>query len=153
MVADYPYFGFPNYIRHMNSGLGPPSASKIMPNTAEFSNRDYSKRNFSNKGYPNKNYNSVKNTQNSRPNYQFFNTAAQFKSAPFNRQRRNYSINHIPVNTKKEKHQSDNVPVFNLLGINLYFDDVLLILVIFFLYNENVNDPYLFITLILLLLT
>ena len=149
MIADYPYFGFPNYIRHMNSGLCPPRASKIMPNTAEFSNRDYSRKNFSNKGYPN----SVKNTQNSRPNYQFFNNATQFKSAPFNRQRSNYSINHIPVNTKKEKHQSDNVPVFNLLGINLYFDDVLLILVIFFLYNENVNDPYLFITLILLLLT
>lgn len=153
MVADYPYFGFPNYIRHMNSGLCPPSTSKSIPNNIEFSNRDYSNRNFSNKGYPNKNYNPVKNVQNSRPNYQFFNTAPQFKSAPFNRQKRNYSINHIPVNTKKEKHQSDNVPVFNLLGINLYFDDVLLILVIFFLYNENVNDPYLFITLILLLLT
>lgn len=158
MIADYPYFGFPNYIRHMNSGPCPPSTSKSIPNDAIMSNRAYSnmnyfKKNFSNKGYPNKNYNPVKNTQNSRPNYQFFNTAPQFKSAPFNRQKRNYSINHIPVNTKKEKHQSDNVPVFNLLGINLYFDDVLLILVIFFLYNENVNDPYLFITLILLLLT
>ncbi len=145
MIADYPYFGFPNYMKHMNSGFGFPSSSKNMSNNIQKPNRDYFKKNFSN--------NFANSVQYSKPNYQFFNTATQFKSVPFNRQKRQCSINYIPVNTKKEKHQSDNVPVFSLLGINLYFDDVLLILVIFFLYNENVNDPYLFIILILLLLT
>ena len=36
---------------------------------------------------------------------------------------------------------------------NLYYDDVLILCILFFLYNEKVNDPYLFFTLVLLLLT
>lgn len=40
-----------------------------------------------------------------------------------------------------------------IMGIKLYFDDILLICLIFFLYNENVKDTYLFISLILLLLS
>lgn len=41
----------------------------------------------------------------------------------------------------------------NILGIELYFDDILLILLIYFLYTEGVTDIYLFLTLILLLLS
>ena len=44
-------------------------------------------------------------------------------------------------------------PVFELFGIKLFFDDILLISLIFFLYNEGVHDQYLFIALILLLLS
>ena len=40
-----------------------------------------------------------------------------------------------------------------ILGIKLYFDDLLLISLILFLYNENVKDYYLFLSLILLLLS
>ena len=40
-----------------------------------------------------------------------------------------------------------------IFGIKLYFDDLLLICLIFFLYNEGVKDKYLFISLILLLLS
>lgn len=40
-----------------------------------------------------------------------------------------------------------------IMGIKLYFDDILLICLIFFLYNENVKDTYLFLSLILLLLS
>lgn len=43
--------------------------------------------------------------------------------------------------------------VFEILGIKLHFDDILLICLIFFLYNEGVKDEYLFIALILLLLS
>ena len=42
---------------------------------------------------------------------------------------------------------------FNLFGINLYFDDILIICILFFLYNEQVHDEELFLCLILLLLT
>ena len=142
MVVDYPYFGFPNYMKHMNPGFCFPNTSRSIPNNSGSPNNCYS----------NKNYNFSKNIQNNNPNYQFSNTANHFKFSS-NKQRRDYSINCGPVNAKKEKHQSYNSAVFNILGINLYFDDVLIILVIFFLYNENVNDPYLFIVLILLLLT
>lgn len=40
-----------------------------------------------------------------------------------------------------------------LFGINLYFDDILIICLLFFLYQEKVKDTELFICLILLLLT
>lgn len=44
-------------------------------------------------------------------------------------------------------------PVFEIFGIQLFFDDILLISLIFFLYNEGVQDQFLFIALILLLLS
>ncbi len=43
--------------------------------------------------------------------------------------------------------------IFEIFGIKLYFDDILLIALIFFLYNEGVEDNFLFISLILLLLS
>lgn len=42
---------------------------------------------------------------------------------------------------------------FEIFGLKLYFDDILLICMIFFLYNEGVKDQMLFISLILLLLS
>ncbi len=39
-----------------------------------------------------------------------------------------------------------------VFGIKLYFDDILLILLIYFLYTEGVTDIYLFFVLILLLI-
>ena len=48
---------------------------------------------------------------------------------------------------------SENVDFFEIFGLKLYFDDILLICIIFFLYNEGVKDQWLFVTLILLLLS
>lgn len=57
------------------------------------------------------------------------------------------------VEFSRSNNSSDaSSPLFSIFGITLYFDDVLLLCIIFFLYNENVNDPYLFFSLILLLL-
>lgn len=42
---------------------------------------------------------------------------------------------------------------FEIFGLKLYFDDVLIMCILFFLYNEKVHDEELFICLILLLLT
>lgn len=55
-------------------------------------------------------------------------------------------------NEKKSEEPAD-AQLFEIFGIKLYFDDILLICLIFFLYNEGVKDQYLFISLILLLLT
>lgn len=56
---------------------------------------------------------------------------------------------------KKEECPSNNEdsPLFQIFGINLYFDDILLVCLIFFLYQEGVKDESLFIALILLLLS
>lgn len=47
----------------------------------------------------------------------------------------------------------DDTPMFEIFGIKLFFDDILIICLIFFLYKEEVKDQSLFISLILLLLS
>lgn len=56
---------------------------------------------------------------------------------------------------KKEETSSNNEdsPLFQIFGLNLYFDDILLVCLIFFLYQEGVKDEGLFLALILLLLS
>lgn len=44
-------------------------------------------------------------------------------------------------------------PILEILGIQLYLDDILILALLFFLYTEGVQDEILFITLILLLLS
>ena len=59
-----------------------------------------------------------------------------------------------PEPVKEETRNSDAEPqVLELFGLKLNFDDLLIIGILFFLYNEGVKDPALFISLILLLIT
>ena len=56
-----------------------------------------------------------------------------------------------------EKKDSENIEssesFFEILGLKLYFDDILIICILLFLYNEEVHNDELFICLILLLFT
>lgn len=61
-------------------------------------------------------------------------------------------INNKKDNADESKRVLDQ-QVFEIFGIKLYFDDILLIALIFFLYNEGVEDNLLFISLVLLLLS
>lgn len=56
-----------------------------------------------------------------------------------------------PKDTKRTS--EDDNPLFEIFGIKLFFDDVLIIALLFFLYNEGVEDKLLFISLILILLS
>lgn len=47
----------------------------------------------------------------------------------------------------------DNEQCFEIFGLKLHFDDLLIIALLFFLYQEDVKDTYLYIALILLLLS
>ena len=47
----------------------------------------------------------------------------------------------------------NNDNCFEIFGITLHFDDILIICLLFFLYNEGVKDQLLFISLIMLLLS
>jgi hypothetical protein len=51
----------------------------------------------------------------------------------------------LPFNSDKE--------YFEIFGIKLYLDDIIIISLLFFLYSEGTEDPMLFISLILLLLS
>ena len=44
-------------------------------------------------------------------------------------------------------------PILEILGIELYLDDLIILGLLFFLYKEEVHDEMLFLSLILLLLT
>lgn len=46
-----------------------------------------------------------------------------------------------------------NNPIIEILGIQLYLDDIIILGLLFFLYKEDVHDEMLFFVLILLLLT
>lgn len=50
-------------------------------------------------------------------------------------------------------HQDPDNTLFEILGIKIHFDDLLILCILLFLYQENINDEYLFISLILLLLS
>lgn len=67
-------------------------------------------------------------------------------------------------NTKQQQTQQEKIsaeenrslkdkPVFEIFGIKLYFDDLLLLGLLFFLYSEGVQDQELFFALVLLLLS
>lgn len=43
-------------------------------------------------------------------------------------------------------------PIIEILGIKLYLDDIIILGLLFFLYNENVKDDMLFLALIFLLI-
>lgn len=60
-------------------------------------------------------------------------------------------------NTRKEKKStlssSQEDFLLNIFGLTLHFDDILLLCLIFFLYQEGVKDTSLFLVLILLLMS
>lgn len=65
-----------------------------------------------------------------------------------------FQIKIILVSVKKIKSREQKWwHAFEIFGLKLHSDDVLLMGLLFFLYNEKVDDQYLFIALILLLLS
>ena len=73
----------------------------------------------------------------------------------------NYNKNTNTISSKENIEPKEKASVsseasdafFEIFGLKLYFDDVLIMCILFFLYNEKVHDEELFICLILLLLT
>lgn len=106
---------------------------------------DYYSRNFFSlpRFYPyyyrNRNY---YNQQRTRPNHKYETPCENDKSDK-----------HPASEHNSQNFNNSSSPIFELFGIQLYFDDILLISLIFFLYNEGVQDQFLFIALILLLLS
>lgn len=96
----------------------------------------------------------------SYPNSSMSNNKKNDINKTFSNDSKNESINHVHTTkqsssyeTKKEESSYEDSPLFEIFGISLYFDDILLICLIFFLYQEGVKDESLFMALILLLLS
>ena len=58
-----------------------------------------------------------------------------------------------PINFKNPLFNDIEEPVFEILGIKLYLDDIIILGLLFFLYQEGVQDEMLYIALILLLIS
>lgn len=70
-------------------------------------------------------------------------------------QKRSSKYNHFgPIHFASSFSLTDlEEPVLEILGIELYLDDLIILGLLFFLYKEDVQDEMLFLSLILLLLT
>lgn len=74
-------------------------------------------------------------------------------NSPYNKQfvdNTNYNSHSQNINEEKVE---DNENFFEILGIKLYYDDILIVCILYFLYSEGVKDEWLFISLILILLS
>lgn len=132
MMYNYPFFSFPtfrNYNYYHNN--------KIIPN------------NYKSEVRP------ISNSSNNSGHLNFNNTSRLNVSTS----NKHNLLNDYKTNTHKSKDiykksiKNESNALLELFGIKLYFDDILLISLIFFLYSEGVKDDYLFISLILLLLS
>lgn len=157
MVANYPYFGLPNYMRYMN-----PNAYKNIQQQKQEYIRNNSRAQPQNRNpyysapYTQSNRQNLQTPMNSRNNLNYrppsYNAHSKTNPKQINNDYNSGKVN-ITKSKKEKAKQQESPPLFSFFGINLYFDDVLILCILFFLYNERVNDPYLFFTLVLLLLT
>lgn len=58
-----------------------------------------------------------------------------------------------PLNFKNPFFNDIEEPIFEILGIELYLDDIIILGLLFFLYQEGVQDEMLYIALILILIS
>lgn len=98
-------------------------------------NRNYFNR-YYNYPYYSKNYNIPHQTS-----YQTGSSDTKNKAEP------------IAHDTEKNETEKEKVQFLSILGIHLYFDDLIILALLFFLYKEGAQDEGLFICLILLLLS
>lgn len=130
MMYSYPFFSFPRFRRY--------TASTTPPAQVPYSNY-----------VPHPSYANV--PASNRPFVATPNPYAHSISSTVSNQRKEEKENR--ENSACNADLKEDNPFFEIFGIKLYYDDILLICLIFFLYQEDVDDPYLFIALILLLLT
>ena len=58
-----------------------------------------------------------------------------------------------PLNFHQEGLTNIEKPVFEMFGITLYIDDIIILCILFFLYKEGIKDDLLYISLLLILVT
>ncbi len=139
MMYNYPFFSFPRFKRYSSYEQYPSYSNISMPyhnmstnKVALTSAKNYS--NYSHTNMANRNI-AQENSKHSNLSFSSKNTK---KSGS---------------NSQVRKREEDAEPLFEIFGLQLYYDDILLICLIFFLYQEGVQDEYLFIALVLLLLS
>ena len=85
---------------------------------------------------------------NYRPNCGF----SPYFSPPPNR-KIHFNIEHNPTAYPNKQVKPVDNAMFEIFGLKIYFDDLLIICILLFLYQEGIQDEFLFLALILLLLS
>lgn len=129
---NFPFSPYRNYILYPNPNFNPNIVPPISQNQKI-------------------NQSGITNNTNNTNNHDIVNPSADNSNTNISRS----VIKQNSSDSTEESRSSQNEEpyLFDLFGIKLYFDDILLICLIFFLYNEGVKDEGLFFALILLLLS
>ena len=106
----------------------------------------YFNRPFNNYASPSKNSSMLNHPNN-------INFSNAYTSNPSNNITDKHNNNEKKYSEKENLKNSSTEYFFELFGIHLFFDDILIICLLFFLYEEKVKDDGIFICLVLLLLT
>lgn len=141
MMTPYPFFGFPPFRRPYPYY---PVHSPIK-NATNDTEKPY---------FPNSSVHSS-HSNNAKKNVPFCNSP-QPCVEPHKRPEHSEHFGHfghLEHSEHSEHSERENEEYFEIFGIKLYFDDLLLIALLFFLYQEDVKDTYLYIALVLLLLS
>ena len=90
---------------------------------------------------------------NNHKNPRNFDTYHYIKNYINSNKQTSNNVHNKAVKEKASENTEASEAFFEIFGLKLYFDDILIMCILFFLYNEKVHDDELFICLILLLLT
>lgn len=160
MMNMYPFFGFPPYYRNYNNYRRRPSPATpvVPPAHASATHATHAPKNSSNFSLHNFDKFSSKSVQKPYTPSNFsnnfssnFNSNSSFGNSSFG------NLHFDENSASKEPEVNNDVhfydECFEILGLKLHFDDLLIMCILFFLYQEEVKDSYLYIALILLLLS
>lgn len=170
MMNMYPFFGFPPYYRNYNNYRRRPSPATpvVPPAHASATHATHAPKNSSNFSLHNFDKFSSKSVQKPYTPSNFsnnfsgnFNSNSNFGNSTSANSSLGNSISgnlHFDENSASKEPEKNNTEhfydeCFEILGLKLHFDDLLIMCILFFLYQEDVKDSYLYIALILLLLS
>ena len=89
-------------------------------------------------------------------NYQYYRNYKNYNNYSYNKLNKGNEKNSVTnlkeiSNTSKQKTENNNEQaIFNIMGISIYLDDLIILSILFFLYQEKVHDEMLYIILFLL---
>lgn len=128
----FPYFGYPYYYnyypKYSKNTISSTSQTENSNSTTNVTNNNVDIRN---KSLKNAQYSNIQTNKN---------TSITTKE--------NFSSN---TSNSRFSNSKEDVPVFEILGIKLFLDDIIILCILFFLYQEKVHDEMLYIILFLLL--
>jgi len=157
MMYNYPFFSFPHFRRYS------PYYYNLKPqNNLSNTNLSKTRNNYSSK--TSNIFNNNVNLEHSHYNNPIHSSSKSSveKSSPItnddsykinNSNKRGFTGLNFLDNFLNQSDRGEDESYFEIFGLKLYSDDILLLGLIFFLYKEEVKDQYLFFALILLLLS